>query len=233
MTTPGKRALILLIVLTVFLSACKKESVSGLDISFISVYNASPNSTSIDFSIVTVDNGKVSPGLLTLGQKTTYYGVYQGTWATEVFPSSNPSSVFTQDLTLNGKEYISLFVVGPKDSLDYFIVKDDLSIKDPNRAKLKFLNLAPDAGSLYLEVQVLSTITPFETLAYKALTDYQAFDGGIIYTLTLRSAATKAVVGTPVTAQFSPGKLYTIWAKGSATATAEAERIGIQVSEMN
>jgi hypothetical protein len=235
MTRLGKNNLILLTSLVVFFASCKKESVSTGDISFIAVYNASPNATAIDFSIITDDNSrvKINQGLLTLGQKTTYYGVYQGTWATEVIPSSSPNTVLSRDLTLVGNEYISLFVVGPKDTLDYFTIKDDLTIRDPNRARLKFLNLAPDAGPLYLEVQVLSTITPFATRDYKTYTDYQSFDGGIIYTLTLRNAATTAVVGTPVTSQFSPGKLYTIWAKGSAKATTEAERIGIQISQMN
>lgn len=234
MTRLRKSRLILLAALIVIFASCKKENVSG-DISFIAVYNASPNATAIDFSILVDPNTKIkiNQGLLALGQKTTYYGVYQGTWATEVVPSSSPKSVLSRTLTLVGNENSSVFVVGPKDTLDYFIIKDDLTIRDPNRAKLKFLNLAPDAGPLYLQIQVLSTITPFPTREYKTFTDYQSFDGGIIYTLTLRNAATNAVVGTPVTSQFAPGKLYTIWAKGSLTATTEAERIGIQISEMN
>lgn len=235
MTTPGKSSRILLAALILFFASCKKESVNGGDISFVSVYNASPDATAIDFSIITEESTKIkiNQGLLTLGQKTTYYGVYEGTWTTEVIPSGSPNSVFTRALTLTGREYVSLFVVGPKDALDYFIINDDVTIRDPNRAKLKFLNLAPDAGSLYLEVQVLSTITPFPTREYKTYSDYQSFDGGIIYTLTLKNAGTNTVVGTPVTSQFSPGKLYTIWAKGSITATTEATRVGIQISEMN
>ncbi len=235
MTRSEKSILILVSALIAFFTSCKKESLGGGDIAFIAVYNASPDATAIDFSIVGDNNTriKINQGLLTLGQKTTYYGVYQGTWATEVIPSSSTSSVFRSSLTLAGNEYTSVFVAGPKEALNYFIIKDDLTIRDQNRARLKFLNLAPDAGSLYLEVQVLSTITPFPTREYKTYTDFQSFDGGIIYTLTLKSATTDAVVGTPVTSQFSPGKLYTIWAKGSATVTTEAGRIGIQISEMN
>jgi hypothetical protein len=230
MIQPGKYSIIILSLLTIFLTSCKKEAAADGDIAFISVYNASPNATTIDF---TIDNRRISPGVLTLGQKSTYYGVYEGTWATEVIPSSSPTTGLKRDLALSGGEYISLFVVGPKDALDYFVVNDDITIKDPNRAKIKFLNLSPDAGSVYLEVQILNTVTPFETLAYKASSPFQSFDGGIIYTLTLKQATTNTVVGTPITSQFSPGKLYTVWAKGSVASTTEAERVGIQISEMN
>jgi hypothetical protein len=229
MKKEAKYTLLLLSIITSILFACKKTGVIGNDISFVAAYNASTGSTGINFLI---DGQAINTSILAQGQKSTYYGVYEGMWNTEVVPTGS-TTTFKRDLTFTAGERNSLFVIGQKDTLDYFIIKDDLNVRDLNKVKVKFLNLCRNSGTLTLEVQLLGTISEFPGYAYKAFSDYQNFNGGLIYTLTMRNTSTKAVVGTPITAEFTQGKIYTVWARGSVNATLQIERPTIQISEVN
>jgi hypothetical protein len=222
----------ILLMLSIFSSlqfACKKSEVIGADISFVAAYNASTGSTGINFLI---DGHAINTSLLAQGQKTTYYGVYQGIWNTEVVPTGS-TGTFKRDLTFNAGEHNSLFVTGRKDTLDYFIIKDDLSVRDLAKVKVKFLNLCLNSGTLTLEIQLLGSVSTFPNYAYKAFSDYQNLNGGLVYTLTLRNTSTNVVVGTPITAEFTQGKIYTVWARGILNAAQEIEKPAIQISEVN
>jgi hypothetical protein len=229
MKKEAKYTLLLLVTLGTVLAACKKSEVIGADISFIAAYNASTTATGLKFLI---DGEPINSSSLAPGQKSTYYGVYQGLWTTEAVPT-NSTKTYKRDMTFTAGEHNSLFVIGPKDSLDYFIIKDDPNIRDLNKVKIKFLNLCPDAGTLSLEMQLLGNISKFPASAYKSYSDYQNFNGGLVYTLTLRNSATNAVIGTPVTAEFTQGKIYTVWARGSLKGILDTERLAIQISEVN
>lgn len=222
----------LLLLFTVFiasLSSCKKSEDLGTDISFISIYNATTNVSSLNFL---VNSEAIGASNLGIGQKSVYYGVYAGVWSTEAVLGSGTSSI-KKDMTFVAGERNSLFVIGRVDSVDYFIIADDINAKDPNRAKIKFLNLSAYPGPLTLEIQLLNNVFTFPNQAYKSFTDYQSLNAGTIYTLTLKDAATNATIGTPITSEFRQGRMYTIWAKGTPNATIEAQRLGLQISEVN
>jgi hypothetical protein len=211
------------------LNSCKKSEDISTDVSFVSIYNATTNVPSLNFLI---NAEAVGASNLAIGQKSVYYGVYAGVWTTEAIPGSG-TSTFKKDLTFVAGEHNSLFVIGSADSLDYFTIADDINAKDPNRAKIKFLNLSAYPGALTLEIQLLNNVTTFPNQAYKGFTDYQSLNAGTIYTLTLKDAATNSTIGTPITSGFSQGKMYTIWAKGTPNATIETQRLGLQISEVN
>lgn len=222
--------LLFLTALILSIVSCKKNAAIGTDISFISVYNATTNVGSLNFLV----NGEsIGASSLAIGQKATYYGVYEGLWSTEVIPNTSNGVSLKRDMTFIAGEHNSLFIIGSADSLDYFIIKDDNNIKDPSKVKIKYLNLAPNAGTLSLEVALLGTVTKFPALSYEGFSDYKDFNAGTIYTLTLKDNVTNAIVGTPVTAEFVQGKVYTAWVRGSVDATVEAEKIAIQISEVN
>jgi hypothetical protein len=224
-----KYFLLLITSIALFTNSCKKDEPLGADISFIAIYNATTNATGLNFLI----NNESITSTLVIGQKAIYYGVYAGVWGTQAIPSNSSSKAFTQDLTFTAGEHNSLFVVGPVDTLSYFIIKDDLSIKDPSHVKIKFLNLSPNSGTLSLEMQILGTVSKFTGKAFKEFSDYQSFNAGTIYTLTLKNNVTNATVGTPITAEFVQGKVYTVWARGTINTQVEAQRLAIQISEVN
>jgi hypothetical protein len=211
------------------MSSCKKSEDIGTDISFISIYNATTNVSSLNFLI---NSEAVGASSLGIGQKSVYYGVYAGVWSTEAILGSGTSS-FKKEMTFVAGEHNSLFVIGAADSIEYFIIPDDINAKDPNRAKIKFLNLSAYPGPLTLEIQLLNNILSFPNQPYKSFTDYQSLNAGAIYTITLKNATTNSTIGTPITAEFRQGKMYTIWAKGTPNATIEAQRLGLQISEVN
>jgi len=220
---------LLFAILLATLNSCKKSEELGTDISFISIYNATTNSSSLNFLI---NSENIGASNLSIGQKSVYYGVYAGVWSTEAIFGSGTSS-YKKDMTFVAGEHNSLFVIGAADSIDYFIIADDIKAKDPNRAKIKFLNLSAYPGSLTLEIQLLNNVIAFPNQPYKSFTDYQSLNAGTIYTLTLKDAATNTTIGTPITSEFGQGKMYTVWAKGKPDATIEAQRLGLQISEVN
>jgi len=210
--------------LSIFFAGCEKETDPGNDIAYISIHNAT--NAALNFFI---GQRKVNDAALARGSSTSYVGVYEGTWTTEAILSDSAASTLERVLKLTGNENTSIFVIKP-DTLDYFMIKDDLNERNTARPKIKFLNLSPDAGTLSLEFELLNDTRTFPGVAYKAYTAYQEFDEKSSYQIRLYGSSTQPLVESEQS--FDRGKLYTIWVTGSLNTTIEAQQLRIHITEV-
>ncbi|MGN7203892.1 DUF4397 domain-containing protein [Pedobacter sp. SAFR-022] len=212
--------------LSFLLGSCKKEANFSRPISFVAVYNATTNPLSFE-----IGGESENSSAITAGGASAYIGVYEGPWNYLATLASDPPVTATANVNLVGNEHQSIFVLR-SDSLEFFTLKDDLSIRNPNRALVRFINLSPDAADLTLQLVLLDTSPTFEHVAFKAPTPYQEFDEKTSYTVTLRNGLTGTDVLPETSYTFERGKMYTIWASGNLAGTTPADRIKLTLTEM-
>ncbi len=226
-----KKSLSAILIATVLfgcflISSCKKDVALSRTISYVSINNAAISSLTFSIGGEQVSNTPILRGI-----SSGYVGVYEGLWPAVAALSDSANSTLSKTLDLKGNVYTSIFVINP-DTLQYFTITDDLSERDPNRAKIKFLNLSPDAVSLSLEMQLLNTNKIFEDVKYKSYSAYQDFDEKSSYSIVLRNRAANNSVILEVAANFDKGKLYTIWTTGTLNAAVPANRITLHITEV-
>lgn len=214
-----------LIGLTAIFQSCKLNDDDAIvpDVSALTIINASPNSAGLDFYI---ENQRVNQTAFTYPLRMPYQRVYSGTRAAKVTASTNPSTLFSGNLTLQPNEYNSLFIIGKVEALDFLLIKDDLSFPASGKTKIRFGNLSPDAPAMSLEI--VGDTTQFANKAYKTFTAFKNLQPGK-FTLNLKDNATNTVLATMPNVELLANKVYTIWAKGLVNTTVEAQKLGIHV----
>lgn len=219
--------IILLITTFIFLLAsCKKEANLSKPIAFISIYNATLNS--LNFKI----GGKPTSGTsLARGASSGYIGAYEGEWDFNVLSSNSDKAAIAERIYLKGNELQSFFII-KEDSLKYLTVKDDMTVRNPDRPVIKFLNLSPDAQQLTLELVLLSNKVAFTNVQYKSYSPYQEVDEKTSYTISLKASPTSELDILTVTQAFERNKLYTIWTTGLANSSDDANRISLHITEV-
>lgn len=213
-------------LLCFLLGSCKKSSDYTRPISFLSIYNAT--NAPLNFKIGGKDQ---SSSALATGASSGYIGVYEGRWPLEATLTGTPPAKALVQADLVGNEVQSLFVLR-SDSLEFYTIKDDLALRSPTRALVKFLNLSPDAEGLTLTMTLLNTPTKFENVKYKQPTTYQEFDERSSYIINLTNSATGENVLEETSQAFEKGKLYTIWTTGRINGTTTADRLRLVITEV-
>lgn len=208
------------------ISSCKKDASFSRPISRVAIYNAT--TSALNFKIGGKDeNSSTIPA----GGSTAYIGVYEGSWDYLATLAGDSPVAASAKVNLVGNEQHSIFVL-KSDSLEFFTVKDDLNIRNPNRALVKFVNLCPDLESLTLELVLLNTRPTFGEVKFKSPTAYQEFDEKTSYTATLKNGVTGTDILPEIPFTFEKNKMYTIWASGNVNGTTNADRIKLTLTEM-
>jgi hypothetical protein len=117
------------------------------------------------------------------------------------------------------------------DSLEFFTIKDDLNIRNPDRPLVKFLNLSPDTDGLTLTMTLLNTPTTFENVKYKQPSAYQELDEKSSYIINLTNSSNGQNVIEETSFAFEKGKIYTIWTTGRLNAATPATEIRMVITE--
>lgn len=199
---------ILLIGLTVLVASCKKDRIetTQLDAAGLNVINASPGLLAISFFL---DNQFVNGPALLYQQQSGYIATYTGSRKFDVTIGGTTQVLTTNTLNLNKDKYYTAFFAGTNASPIIVFTQDDLSDPPAAKARLRFINLSPDATALNLAIKGGATL--FTGLAFKSVSDFITVDPAT-YTFELRSAENgiKEIADVQVAA----GKIYTLWAKG-------------------
>jgi hypothetical protein len=208
------------------LGSCKKSEDYTRPISYLSIYNATESP--LNFKIGEEDRYSAALGT---GTSSGYIGVYEGTWPLLATLASNPPVQASVQANLIGDEVQSLFVLRSSDSLEFFTIKDDLNIRNPDRPLVKFLNLSPDTDGLTLTMTLLNTPTTFENVKYKQPSAYQELDEKSSYIINLTNSSNGQNVIEETSYAFEKGKIYTIWTTGRLNAATPATEIRMVITE--
>lgn len=198
-------------------SSCLKDSMLGPSsgpnsesiISGLSVIHASPDAPAFDFVL----NGEpIFPSNRSFTKYIPYSLLFAGKYQARFYVHDTYTNAFyTSDITLAKGKYHSLFLAGLKvDSLTTLLLEDDLTRPKEGNAKLRFVNLSPDAGALDFSIVEDSLFASKKN--FKGYTAFYEIKAGE-YTGRFKSSE-----GKPVHYDFilnlENGKTYTVWAKG-------------------
>ncbi len=106
---------------------------------------------------------------------------------------------------------------------DAFVLEDSFPEQPSHDSTyIRFVNAISDAGPLTLSITNPTTNLGAQVggaVAYKAATSFIAFRGGGVLDLVARRAGSTAAAITSTGVSFSPGRVYTVTARGDITVT--------------
>jgi hypothetical protein len=112
-------------------------------------------------------------------------------------------------------KYYTVFAIGTlglqSHSPESLVLEDDLSLPSPGKAKVRVINLSPNAGPI--DVVTSTGVSLATNLAFKARRDFFEIDPGI-YTVQVRAAGATAALVSRGNVIIDPASCYTIYITG-------------------
>ena len=209
------KSLIVLSLAVIFLASCKNDDddLPQPDLAALNVVNASPGQTAFNFAL---DNQIVNGPALTFTDQTGYLSAYSGSRKFDVTLGGTTQTVLTDTLNLETDKYYSIFITG-QTPLSTLLTEDDLTAPATGKAKIRFIQLSPDGGSLALGIKGGAELFPAQ--AFRTASEFISVDPGE-HVLELSNSGGTALTETNLTV--TAGKMYTIWAGGLLAGTGDA-----------
>lgn len=203
--------LVAIMMCLITLNACLKDEGGLSQVSAVAALNAVPGSEGLDIGL---DNNQLNSRVFAYGDTIPYLNAWPGRRLVRVFdvnhgPTTAPKAQGTVNF-IPGKFY-SLYVVG-YDSVELMLAEDDLSSPGQGKAKIRFINLSPDAPNLDFGAANIDTLLA-SNRTFKSVTKFSVVDVGEPYQFSILEHNTDRLLHT---FDFTPGSnmIYTVWAKG-------------------
>lgn len=203
--------------LTVGLSSCNNDDDNGVvepaEISYVSLYHASPNAPAVD---VFFDNRRVNYNPLRYTNFTSYLNFYSGERNMRVRPAGASNVILDTTLTFMEDQAYSLFYVNRLANIQALLVKDSVAAPAVGQAAVRFIHLSPDAPAVDV-MRMDETATPlFGNQAYLQASPFKLVESGIQSFEINTAGGVTPVLSIPDVNLLSGG-VYTIIARGFAT----------------
>lgn len=205
--------ILLLFTISLSLYTCAKsldfpEEDSIKEASVLSLINAVPINRNLD---VYLSGNKITDDEFSFGTRTDYGYMLPGSKTVSVTVQSASQMLKTETFTLLPKAY-SLFIVNEVEMMEFLLLEDDTTIPPTGKAKVRFVNLSPDAGPVDLSAYTYGILSTLATnIPFKNYTPFILVDpGNDISFLLKNSAGDQTIFGGVLEA----GKTYTVFAKG-------------------
>ncbi|NEU08480.1 DUF4397 domain-containing protein [Flavihumibacter sp. R14] len=213
------------ITLSVALVSCKKDDDSNpVQVSGLSVIHASPSAEKFD---VFVDTKKANAADFSYTNKIDYLDVSSGNRKVVITKKGLTAPLLSDTMTLKPQVGYSLFVIDKTETLKYLLLKDDLSKPAAGKARVRFVNVSPDAPALNLVIAG-STTDLVTNKAFKGSSEFLSIDAAEKVTFNVKNQTGGAIVATTGDVKIEAGKIYTIWVKGLIAATDDT-KLGVAV----
>lgn len=209
------KSIIIVLFVTIGFLSCKKDTSSQLiDLSGLSVVNASPSKESLE---VYVDNTKVSGADFTFGSKIDYLTAYSGRRIMTVRQKGADKTLITEPFILEPQYGYSLFIVDRFPDVKLMLLPDNLTKPPKGKASVRFANLSPDSDPLTLSVEGNPAL--ITNIAFKNYSNAIFIDYGNSITFQIREHSTANLVASLPDIKVEEGKIYTIYLNGLKSAT--------------
>jgi len=219
------KALLAATALSLGLISCSKnDDYTPPAISGISIIHASPTTEKLD---VFINNTKISVNDFSFGTKMDYLNAYSGNRKFDVTKTGTTTSLKSESFTLEPQEGYSLFVINKLENISFLFLKDDFTQPATGKARIRFVNLSPDAEALNLAIAGSATDL-FTNKAFKEYSTFESIDAAEKVTFNIKNKTTGANEVVLADVKIEAGKVYTIYAKG-LKATADATKFGAAI----
>ncbi|GGI24707.1 DUF4397 domain-containing protein [Pedobacter mendelii] len=212
-----------LLLFTIFISACKKDwNNDAVTVAGIGFVHASPGTGALDFI---VDNQKANNKAFNYTNDLGYFGAYPGSRLFGITKKDSTKFISTANVNLQSGLFYSAFVIDVLPTPKILVVEDDLKAPETGKAKIRFINLSPDAAALDLAV-VGKDAALVTAKAYKEASPFISIDPSASYTFQIKES--NAVTATLPDTKIEAGKIYTLWAKGLKSKT-DSTKFGLSI----
>lgn len=214
------KAIAAALVLSLGFASCSKmdNNYEPIQVSGLNVIQASPTLELLD---VYVDNSRTNQNLdFEFGDKIGYLSAYSGNRTFNVTKKGSLTSLKSLQYALKPKIGYSLFVANTLENIELLMLEDNLEKPATGKAKIRFVNLSPNGGTLNLNVNGAATDL-VTNKAFKEYSDFEPIDAAGSVSFNIKNTTSGAVETTITNYKIEEGKIYTIYAKGLKTNTGD------------
>lgn len=213
------------VAVSVIFAACSKDRYEPQQVAGLSVINAFAAPDSLDFYI---DQTKANKKALKFNSKIDYLNLFPGNRALTITKRGSNKALASERFNLVSGVGYSIFVLDTlnTNTKKYLLTEDDLSAPAADKAKVRFINLSKDAPALSLRINGKDADL-FTNKAFYESTTFAAVDPGASITFNINAANTLKT--TLPNVKIEAGKIYTIYAKGTSTATIDSLKLGAAI----
>ncbi|UEG52079.1 DUF4397 domain-containing protein [Mucilaginibacter daejeonensis] len=208
---------VMLVAAMAFTSCLKDRSddnVPQTPAALVSVINASPGSSSVDFYL---DQNRASVYSIPYGNGQDYVRAYTGKRTFKFTTEGGIQTLKSDTLTLQANKFYTAYLANTSTAPDLVIVRDTIVQPAANSATIRLVNVSANAPAVDLAVTGGAVIAT--NRAYKQASPFKTVAGGTSYNLEIRQAGTTTVLTTLTGANLNSGSVYTVWLQGVNGAT--------------
>ncbi len=219
------KLLSLLLLPALILGSCQKPANEEPELlSAANVVNATIGMPQLGFFI---NRSGVQGDPLKYTDESGYFITFPGARDFDVLADGVVDYILKTNFTFKQNTYHSIFIVGESASISALFTEDDLSNPPAGKAKIRFVNLSPDAGGLVVTLKNGTALFPEQ--AFKTVSQFITMDPGV-YDLQAKTPTGTVLVEKNVT--IASGRIYTAWAKGLRAGTSNSP-LGLQFRSVN
>jgi Domain of unknown function (DUF4397) len=199
------------------LASCHKDDHTSVfnGTSNLTLVHASPGTAAYD---VKLDGRTLNLTPLTYGNYSNYGLVPAGNANFSLTQAGTNIVTAKDSLSLKPYAAYSLYITDIPSKVSLLLTKDDLSAPAPGKAKLRFINLNPDAGLLNLSY-LGDTTTLFDSIPFKSNTAFIQVKPATGTGFAITDSTGANIVATSAKYRLDAGRIYTVVAKGAKSAT--------------
>jgi hypothetical protein len=201
------------LALVVLLASCmdddKNEQIQPVPVAYVSIYHGSPSAPELD---VFVDNRPVNR--LEFTDYTGYLNFHTGDRNFKVNPFNASNALVDTTINFVDGAFYSLFIVNDMAGVQALAVRDSATAPAAGKAKVRFINLSPDAASLDLASNE-NTTPMFTGQAFKQPSEFVEVDAEN-YSFDVKTSGQAEALVSVSDINLQPGKFYTIITRGFA-----------------
>ena len=196
------------VALVLLLSSCLDDddgNVTPLPLAYVSIYHESPDAPLLDIS---VDGRQVNR--LEFTDYTGYLNFYTGDRNFKINSFNATNSLVDTTVNFVDGGFYSVFIVNNLTNVETLAVRDSSSVPAEGKAKVRFINLSPDAPAL----DVAANGGPlFTGSAFKTPSEFIEVDAKESSFIISAAETTDELVSVS-DVNLRPGKFYTIIVRG-------------------
>jgi hypothetical protein len=174
--------LVALVTCAILFSSCKKGDIELKPLASINITNAIIGGATarLDSYAATISNNG-----------SAQFGLVPGNNSLYVYPASDSlHPYYNNGIATAGGDVYSLFLAGTGSQVDAILIKENVPYHTDSTIGVRFINLAPNSGSLNITLSSSSTTNQVSGLAYKQYSEFKNYPGlfNSSYTFQVRSA---------------------------------------------
>jgi len=198
-------------------TGCSKNNDTPSNAASVAFVNGCAGATGVDAK---VNNAVVSGAAnIALWGNSGYKSVASGAGVDIAYFLTNVGTpVSSQSVSLTAGLHYTAFASGLLTAPSFLLVTDDLAAPASNKAKVRFVNLSPDAMSVTATAQTTEFASGITSLR---VSSFYAITAGA-YEIKAGDPSKIATIVTSGTQQLSAGKIYTVMLTGTLAGTGQS-----------